>query len=246
MIFIVTDEQAANISGTANVVKLANDINWMIPLTNVTLTDNNGDRIYAGKSYGSGHSQTVTYTREIAADKYVTVCVPVATDVPANTTAYEFTGYESDEVKFTAISAGNQLAANTAYVLHTTETTTLTSSVTGANFEINATPSGTTENEVTFKGNYKQLTTDGSQWILTNGEVKQANGAKIGSFRAYFTGLSTPSARAFFIDGDVTKIGTINANGEIEAGEFYNLSGQRVQNPTKGLYIVNGKKVVIK
>ena len=26
----------------------------------------------------------------------------------------------------------------------------------------------------------------------------------------------------------------------------YNLSGQRVANPTKGLYIVNGKKVIIK
>ena len=29
-------------------------------------------------------------------------------------------------------------------------------------------------------------------------------------------------------------------------GEFYNLAGQRVAQPTKGLYIVNGKKVVIK
>ena len=27
---------------------------------------------------------------------------------------------------------------------------------------------------------------------------------------------------------------------------FYNLNGQKVQNPTKGLYIVNGKKVIIK
>ncbi len=29
-------------------------------------------------------------------------------------------------------------------------------------------------------------------------------------------------------------------------GQFYNLAGQRVSNPTKGLYIVNGKKVIIK
>ena len=28
--------------------------------------------------------------------------------------------------------------------------------------------------------------------------------------------------------------------------EVYNLAGQRVAQPTKGLYIVNGKKVVIK
>ncbi len=30
------------------------------------------------------------------------------------------------------------------------------------------------------------------------------------------------------------------------AGTYYNLSGQRVENPTKGLYIVNGKKVILK
>ncbi len=29
-------------------------------------------------------------------------------------------------------------------------------------------------------------------------------------------------------------------------GVFYNIAGQRVAQPTKGLYIVNGKKVVIK
>ena len=29
-------------------------------------------------------------------------------------------------------------------------------------------------------------------------------------------------------------------------GEYYNLAGQRVAQPTKGLYIINGRKVVIK
>ena len=32
----------------------------------------------------------------------------------------------------------------------------------------------------------------------------------------------------------------------IKQGEFYNLAGQRVSNPTRGLYIINGKKVIIK
>jgi hypothetical protein len=29
-------------------------------------------------------------------------------------------------------------------------------------------------------------------------------------------------------------------------GEIYDLAGRRVENPTKGMYIVNGKKVFIK
>ena len=32
----------------------------------------------------------------------------------------------------------------------------------------------------------------------------------------------------------------------LKAGDCYNLKGQRVSQPTKGLYIVNGKKVIMK
>ena len=44
--------------------------------------------------------------------------------------------------------------------------------------------------------------------------------------------------------GDVVGINTINA--EAENGAIYNLQGQKVQKAQKGLYIINGKKVVIK
>ena len=41
-------------------------------------------------------------------------------------------------------------------------------------------------------------------------------------------------------------IQTLKVQQDKEDGVFYNLQGQRVDNPTKGLYIVNGKKVVMK
>ena len=46
------------------------------------------------------------------------------------------------------------------------------------------------------------------------------------------------------INGATSGIDTVSA-GTTNA-VVYNLSGQRVQNPQKGLYIVNGRKVVIK
>jgi hypothetical protein len=49
----------------------------------------------------------------------------------------------------------------------------------------------------------------------------------------------------FSFDNDVTAIDAVKAQN-VENGQFFNLAGQRVANPTKGLYIVNGKKVVIK
>ena len=45
------------------------------------------------------------------------------------------------------------------------------------------------------------------------------------------------------IDGE-TAINKVAADGQ--KGEYYNLKGQRVAAPTKGLYIINNKKVVIK
>ena len=47
------------------------------------------------------------------------------------------------------------------------------------------------------------------------------------------------------LDGDdVTAIKNIKVGSEDNV--YYNLNGQRVLYPTKGLYIVNGKKVIIK
>ena len=50
-----------------------------------------------------------------------------------------------------------------------------------------------------------------------------------------------------FEDGGTTGIETIeNSRHSTEDGVYYDLQGRRVENPTRGVYIVNGKKVVIK
>ena len=70
-------------------------------------------------------------------------------------------------------------------------------------------------------------------------------------FRAYFQLKGTAaSARAFnidFGDGETTGIISVNGSGLMVNGSdgCYDLQGRRVQNPVKGLYIVNGKKVFI-
>ena len=50
-----------------------------------------------------------------------------------------------------------------------------------------------------------------------------------------------------FEDGSTTGIETIETSkNSTEDGVYYDLQGRRVENPTRGIYIVNGKKVVIK
>lgn len=58
--------------------------------------------------------------------------------------------------------------------------------------------------------------------------------------------ITIPASAPEFVgfEGNITGIEAVKA---VEAkGEFFNLAGQRVAQPTKGLYIVNGKKIVLK
>lgn len=76
-----------------------------------------------------------------------------------------------------------------------------------------------------------------------------ADGNLIRGFR-WFIQLKTPESStgakiALDVDGDVTSIDAID-NGQFATDAIYNLSGQRVNKAQKGIYIVNGKKVVVK
>lgn len=69
--------------------------------------------------------------------------------------------------------------------------------------------------------------------------------------KAYLAVPDVDAARSgfnLFGDDDTTGIEAVDINTESAnvAREYYNLNGQRVANPSKGLYIVNGKKVIIK
>ena len=73
----------------------------------------------------------------------------------------------------------------------------------------------------------------------------------VGAGKAYLDADGTGGAHVLSLNfdesGDVT--GISNVNNEVKSlfdGDFYNLKGQRVALPTKGLYIINGRKVVIK
>ena len=73
------------------------------------------------------------------------------------------------------------------------------------------------------------------------------NGGSLTSGKVY---LPAPAGAReyleFSFDGETTSISEIETMRNVGNETFYNLNGQKVQNPTKGLYIVNGKKVIIK
>ena len=68
---------------------------------------------------------------------------------------------------------------------------------------------------------------------------------KIPKGRAYLD--TTAGARLYMsFDNDLTGINDITTKPAIEDNVYYDMQGRRVAHPTKGLYIMNGKKVIIK
>ena len=93
------------------------------------------------------------------------------------------------------------------------------------------------------------VTGDGTVYVLAKkddivGFYKLKSGSKVPAGKAY---LKTSSAAPDYLglDGEATAVESVK-KANVEDGVFYNISGQRVANPTKGLYIVNGKKYVVK
>ena len=83
-------------------------------------------------------------------------------------------------------------------------------------------------------------------YILNGETFYAANGKIVGTNKAYLQLSKAATARALvFDDEETTGIAVVNASQKMN-GEFFNLAGQRVAQPTKGLYIVNGKKVIMK
>lgn len=88
-------------------------------------------------------------------------------------------------------------------------------------------------------------------YILQDGEFHLVTAAStVPAGKAYLLKSNVPSAaRALtfaFVDNETSGIDATLTNNGIVNNEIYNLNGQRVDAPTKGLYIVNGKKVIIK
>ena len=83
------------------------------------------------------------------------------------------------------------------------------------------------------------------------GFYKLADGKKLGYGKAYLSYDSSSAPELDYLEfnygnGNTTSINEVRGKMEEVSGEYYDLQGRRVSQPTKGLYIVNGKKVVIK
>ena len=160
--------------------------------------------------------------------------------------------------------AASKIEAGHAYIVKWTSGSNIENPVFNGVTVENEDPNGqkviSKDEKVSFRGTYDFTTyADSDNTILfLGGENKlfyPQNGASIGAFRAYFqlngitaADINPNNVKMYFGDGTETSI--IDARGKMEDergdGQIYNIAGQRLNKPQRGINIVNGKKIVIK
>lgn len=191
----------------------------------------------------------VSYDRVFKTDNYVqSFVLPFGFTVPAGTTVAELSSVNGDNLVFKPVATTE---ANKPYLVVTNDKDFINKLT---NVQVKATTGAdltTTVDGVSHIGSYTaQSVTDA--YGYANGKFVKANTGSVKPFRTYVkvTGAqAAPMAFGVNIEGTVTGIN--NATTAATAKEaIYNLQGVRVSGDlkhlTKGVYIVNGQKVVVK
>lgn len=171
-----------------------------------------------------------------------TFSAPFATIIPTGVKAY-YVSAKGTEATMTAIDA-QAIPANQGVIL-TSESGNAATMVPAAG-ETAATITG---NQLGHSAGAAKSLTVGEGYILGNGTEGTAfYPCKAGSLpinKAYLLGSNGQSAIVMNFGNAVTGINTIAAPASAKA-PIFDLSGRRVVKATKGLYIQNGKKVIVK
>lgn len=200
-----------------------------------------------------GIPQTFT-ANEVAYDRTLTTTndyvssfiLPFAFDVPKGTTVAELSAVNGNTLVFKPVT---RTEANKPYIIITNNENVLSTFSNVTVEATNGTDLTTIVNGVKHIGSYTTKEVE-NVYGYANGKFVKANTGTVNPFRTYIEMPNTASAPKAFnisIEGTTTGINHANATNAA-ATSIYNLQGIRMSNDlnglSKGVYIVNGKKVI--
>ncbi len=214
-----------------------------------TLSENSSDDVEAV------NNETVMLQRTFAAG-WNTICLPFA--VADNTAikalfgagakVFNFKNFANNMIEFEAVTS---MTAATPYLIYVPAAITEPIRVNNVTITgVNTTAGTAWKNNITFHGSYTPVAagglTDMYGVTMANKLAKGNANTTMKGFRAYFEG-TLAGARIYTFD-DATGISHVYQAAEVfgDDDRVYNMNGQHVENAKKGVYIVNGRKVVIK
>jgi hypothetical protein len=207
---------------------------------------------YTGTTGWSTYAKTTNTffycPKTVTAAKIATLYLPYDVKIPTDAKAYYCSSKETGKIKLTELT--NVIPANTPVIV-------TSSGAADFNFQSNGeTTDAPTGMNGVLKGTTTDMTSNVANNYLTLGPKTDSNPAEYGFYT--FTGTtiaantcyiekSAATAKSFTLsfDDGTTAIDAATATAEPVMKVYYDLQGRRVLTPTKGLYIVNGKKIVI-
>ena len=196
----------------------------------------------------------ITLRRNMTANNWSTLALPVALSEAqlkgAFGEAVKVAALESatgNQLNFTSVAATN---ANQPYLICVDEDFS-EATINGVNINV-----GTPTQDVTdasFIGSYAAITDipTGAYFVKDNQLLRAGEGCTMQGTRAYFDVPATQvKCLSIVIDGDeatgIEEMKSEKVNNEKCMNVVYNLAGQRMNKAGKGIYIQNGKKVLVK
>jgi hypothetical protein len=176
--------------------------------------------------------------------KYGTFCAPFDVNVPYGLKAYTVQGVNADtSLDMTAVEG--TIPANTPVILEGEGAKSLVAYGVAA-------PAAAEAGLLT--GVYADTEAPVGSYVLQNiddkvGFYQVAAGQQptVKANRAYLT-VAVPNAKVFYFTAEdaeeATGIENVNVNDNINEGSVYNMAGQKVNKAVKGIYIINGKKIL--
>lgn len=179
------------------------------------------------------------YTRNVTSGDFGTICLPYAVAADGITGA-QFSSVEDIDGDVLTLAPVTSLEAGKPYIFKASAAT-IACAYSG---EAVAEPAeddyltGVFADTQAPVGAYVMQKNDGVLGFYQVDDVQPTVKAN----RAYLT-VEGAEARAFFFEGQETAISSVEANDNANKA-IYNLAGQRVNKAEKGIFIINGKKVI--
>ena len=217
-------------------------------------------KLNLNKSYEISIPYAFTATEASLARSFATgwhsICLPFATtpETLGAEQAQAFTAFDGNTLTFEKVTA---MEANVPYLIYFAKET---ENISLQNIDAAVTvPQSVTHGNVTFTGNYEAgrnmeglygvAEKDGAQYIMRGGA-----GSTLGSTGAYFTvSGSEVNSLHLRLDGIETNISGVQTGQNGQAFDIYTLSGIKVRSQAattdglpKGIYLINGKKHIVK
>ena len=158
-------------------------------------------------------------------------------NLPSGVTAYKVTKMTASQV--TAVEVSGKVAANTGLILKATA---------ADNYNIPVAATGEAVDGNLLKAAVTATAVEADKaYGLSGGVFKKLEAGDVPAGKAYLLAEDITSAPELTIDfGGATGIADVRSKMADVRSEIYNLAGQRVAQPAKGLYIQNGRKVILK